>query len=280
MRKLLFFLLPVVLAIGVFCVVLFIFSKQSANKGGLQVTSLPQSSVYLNGRLIGKTPLCKCDPQEMLPIGQYTIRLVPVDPLRAPYEDTITINPLVLTVVDRTFGDVGKESGSIISLNSIADTKVAQLFVDSIPSGADVFVDSNTVGKTPTLVPGVTDSDHEVTVTKAGYASKTVRIHTVLGYKLQITVTLPTDLTAAPNTPQPTASPSASPTPGPQVTILQTPTGFLRVRDNPSLGAGEIAQVHPGETYSLISSQDGWFEIQLPDNQQGWISSSYAKTNQ
>jgi hypothetical protein len=272
MKKFLLLLLPVVLAIIVFLAILFIISKQTATKGALQVTSLPQSNVYLNGALIGKTPLYK----DTIATGTYTVRLVPSDPTRQSYEDTITIYPLVLTVVDRTFGDVGKESGSIISLNKILDNKTAQLFVSSIPSGSDVAVDGNIVGQTPTTLKGVTDSDHEVTISKPGYATKTVRIHTVLGFTLQIVATLPTDLSTA--IPTPSASPSATLTPRvPSVVILDTPTGFLRVRDSASLGGNEVIQVKPGEIYPIISEQSGWYQIQLPNNKQGWVNASYVK---
>lgn len=281
MRKILLVLLPVVLAVVVFVIVTFVLFKQANAKGALQVTSIPQSSVYLNGKLLGKTPLCKCDGNEMLASGDYTIRLVPTNTTDQPYEEKISINPSVLTVVDRTFGDIGKSSGSIISLTPLKNSKTAQLFVASFPYGASITVDSNPAGITPVLIPAITESDHEVIISKDGYASKTIRIHGVFGYKLSAIVTLPTDLSTTPastsaTTTVPLASPSAA-LQGPQVVILDTPTGFLRVRDAAGLGGAEIAQVHPGETYQLISEQNGWYQIQLSSGKSGWISSSYAK---
>ena len=79
MKRLLFILLPLVLAFTAFCVVTFILSQEDSGKGALQVTSVPQSNVYINNAFIGQTPLCKCDAQNLLPTGEYTIRLVPVD---------------------------------------------------------------------------------------------------------------------------------------------------------------------------------------------------------
>jgi len=286
MRKFFLFLLPVLLAIIVFLGFVFFLKQASPGKGGLQVTSIPRSIVYVNGKMLGKTPLCKCDPADMLPAGEYTLRLVPADATRQPYEEKITLNPSVLTAVDRTFGDVGKSSGFVLTLTPLPDAKTAQLFVSTFPYGADVSIDSNQSGSAPLLLEHITGSDHEVTVSKAGYQSKTIPIHGVLGYKLSAVVFLATDLT--PSTisatpfpsgspiPQPTASPTAT-LQGPQVTILDTPTGFLRVRDSASLGGNEIAQVHPGETYPYISDQDGWFQIKLNDGKVGWVSSSYAK---
>lgn len=281
MRKLLLFLLPVLLAIIVFAIFSFFFLKQNNGKGALQVTSLPASTVYLNGKPLGKTPLSKSDATDMLPVGDYTLKLVPLDSSLPTYEDRITINPSVLTVVDRTFGDVGKSSGSVITLSKIGQSNLAQLFITSFPYGADISVDNNSVGATPQLVSSITDSDHDIVVSKDGYKSKTIRIHGVLGYKLNALIYLATDVTSASSSAsaqsQPLASPSASLEP--TVTILSTPTGFLRVRDEASLGGNEIAQVHPGETYPLVNQTSGWFQIKLSDGKLGWVSSSYAQTN-
>jgi hypothetical protein len=279
MRKVLLFVLPVVLAVIVFLLVIFILSVTSTKKGALQVTSVPQSAVYVNGTMIGKTPLCKCDGQDMIPIGNYTIRLVPTDNTKLPYEEKIAVNQSVLTVVDRTFGEVEKSSGSVITLNPTSKLNTAQFSVVSIPFGASVSMDGNTVGIAPLLLQSITDSDHEVTITKDGYLPKTIRIHGVIGYALKTVVTLAADAISAATASAiqtPLATSSAA-TKTPQIVILQTPTGFLRVRDAAAIAGAEIAQVHPGEIYQLISEQDGWFAIQLPDKKQGWVTAQYAK---
>jgi uncharacterized protein YgiM (DUF1202 family) len=62
------------------------------------------------------------------------------------------------------------------------------------------------------------------------------------------------------------------------VLILQTPTGFLRVRDQASLNGAEIGQIKPGETYQLLDDKTtGWYQIQLTNGKTGWISSQYAQ---
>jgi len=58
---------------------------------------------------------------------------------------------------------------------------------------------------------------------------------------------------------------------------LDTPTGFLRVRDGNSIGSLEIGRVNPGETYEILNEKNGWYEIQFDDEKKGWISSQYAK---
>jgi hypothetical protein len=58
------------------------------------------------------------------------------------------------------------------------------------------------------------------------------------------------------------------------LTITNTPTGWLRVRQNPS--GKEIGRVLPGETYRLLSEENGWYEIEVSEGAAGWISGQYA----
>lgn len=81
--------------------------------------------------------------------------------------------------------------------------------------------------------------------------------------------------------PTPTSK-ATSPTPAmtkPYVEILNTPTGFLRVRSGPGKNFNEIGQVKPGEMYTLLGSQADWLNIKVnfAATSSGWISSEYAK---
>ncbi|OGM14284.1 hypothetical protein A3A76_00215 [Candidatus Woesebacteria bacterium RIFCSPLOWO2_01_FULL_39_23] len=58
------------------------------------------------------------------------------------------------------------------------------------------------------------------------------------------------------------------------VLILNTSTGWLRVREKPS--GGEITKVLPGEKYRLLGEDNGWYEIELQDGTSGWVSSEYT----
>jgi hypothetical protein len=293
MKKLFLLLLPLVLAGLVFGGYL-LYSGRTTGKGALQVTSVPQSNVYLNGKLIGKTPLCKCELPDMLDVGNYTIRLEPTDKDLLPFEEKVPIGKSILTVVDRTFGKGGTSEGSVITLLPVDDKKSVELLLLSFPDKSDIFLDNNPFGQTPTLQKNVTESDHEVKLIKQGYKDKAIRIRTVAGYKLVATVYLGIDenlssssASASPSakisgkvTPTPTLKPGSkvSPTPtGPSVTILQTPTGFLRVRAEASVSSAEIARVTPGETYPLEDESTGWYQIKLTDGKLGWVSSQYAE---
>lgn len=272
MRKLLVIVSPLVLALAAFIGVLLYLSRNEG-KGALQVTATPKSNVYLNGKLIGTTPLCKCEAPDFLPAGQYTLRLTPLEGSFSPFEERIAITKSVLTVVDRTFGPPGSAEGSIISLDPLSTDKTQQMFLLSFPDNATVFVDNNPVGTTPLLLKSLTESDHEVKLVREGYKDKKIRIRTVRGYKL----TLEVFLGVRENLLAPPASPTPVPSQVPmRVVILTTPTGFLRVRDTDSLAGAEVGRVFPGETYDLVSESSGWYQIKLPGDVVGWISSQYA----
>jgi hypothetical protein len=278
MKKILFIITPILLAIAIF-VIIFIIVTKNTSKGALQVTSGPISKVYLDNKLVGQTPLCKCEVNDMIAAGIHSVRLVPLEGNLEPFEEKITITPSVLTVVDRTFGPGASSQGSVISLMPISDKKDAQLVVVSFPSKSQIFLDSNPAGMSPLLLKNLTVSDHEILLTKDGYKDKTLKIRTVLGYKLEALVFLGVNLTAATASALPSSSPSASPTPiaSVKVLILNTPTGFLRVRADSSLGSAEVGRVNPGEIYDFLSETTGWYQIQLKDKTKGWISSQYAK---
>lgn len=273
MKKILFYVVPFLGAVAVFAGVV-LFLNQKSGKGALQVTSAPPSQVYLNGQLIGETPLCKCDVKEMIPIGNYRVRLIPKEGDSKPYEEQIVINKSTLTVVDRTFGE--NSSGSVITLIPLSNKKDTELMVISFPDKTNVFLDNNQKGVTPILLKDVIESDHELKLTKEGYLDKTLRIRTTLGYRLKSIVFLSVDPGVA-------SSSAQTPLSAPQVpkiekvTVLDTPTGFLRVRENSSIASSEIGRVSPGDSLELATEKEGWFEIKMTDGKTGWISSQYAK---
>jgi len=276
MKKVFFIIAPFVIVVLIFSAVIF-FLSQNKGKGALQITSVPAARVYLNGRSLGQTPLCECDLKDMIVAGDYTVKLVPIQGDWQPFEQRVTISPKVLTVVDRSFGPQGLGSGSIISLSPISDKKDAQISTISFPDTTEVFLDNDLQGQTPVLLKNITESDHELKLTKEGYKDKIIRIRTVLGYRLDSLIFLGIDPNAATASATQISSPSAAILPVAKVLILQTPTGFLRVRDQASLNGAEIGQVKPGETYTLLDEQTGWYKMQLTNGKTGWVSSQYAQ---
>ncbi|HYM65067.1 MAG TPA: PEGA domain-containing protein [Candidatus Sulfotelmatobacter sp.] len=274
MRKLFFIIIPLFLAFVVCAVLIFILSFNKP-KGALQVTANNKSKIYLDGKIIGETPLCKCELKDMITIGDHIIRLVPEQGSFEPFEQKITISSKVLTVVDRNFADVGISNASLISLVPISDKKDAQISVVSFPDSVQVYLDNNLVGQSPVLLKHITDSEHELKLSREGYKDKIVRIKTILGYKLEALIFLGIDPSVASSSATLISTPSSLLVS--KVTILDTPTGFLRVRQDASVASSEIAQVKPGESYVLLDEKTGWYQIKLTDGQKGWISSQYAQ---
>lgn len=273
MKRVFAFFVLFLFTVIAFGVTVFLYS-QNLGKGALQVTSEPNSKVYLDGKLIGQTPLCKCEAQDMIAEGTYAIKLVPVEGNFPSFEQKIPISPKVLTVVDRTFAENSGASASIISLSKLSNKNDISLTVISFPDKANVFLDGNQLGQSPLSVNSITESDHELKLVKTGYKDKVVKIRTIKGYKLE------TILFLSANPKDATIPASASATPALSVTkvlILQTPTGFLRVRSQASLAGSQIALVYPGEKYDLLSEQSKWFKIKLTGGIEGWVSSQYAQ---
>ena len=64
---------------------------------------------------------------------------------------------------------------------------------------------------------------------------------------------------------------------GPQVKILPTGVGFLRVRSGPGTSFDEIAKVTPGEEYAVLEEKSGWYKIPLADGREGWVTGRWAR---
>lgn len=277
MRKLLFVLICFLIASVIFGLVVYLLGKRP-EKGALQVTASIKAQVYVDAKLVGETPLCLCEAKDMLNAGEYTIRLVPKEGNFEPFQRKITISPKVLTVVDRTFSQTALSQASIITLSKIDDKNDAQISVISFPTDAQVYLDSELVGQSPVLLKNITESDHEIKVVRQGYKDKTVRIKTVLGYKLETVIYLGIDPQVATSSATLISSPSAQTVAKEQtIIILDTPTGFLRVREDPNVSSAEIGRVNPDETFVLLDEQNGWYKIKLKDGVEGWVSSQYAR---
>ncbi len=278
--------LSLLITAAIFFAMQFFFG-QGNSTGELQITSQPISKVYLNNKYIGNTPICRCESSKngnVLSVGSYTISLIPTQGNSAPFAEHISIGKGVLTVLDYTFGPPGQSSGSVLELNPADNSNSSSLLVTSFPSSANVQLDDNSIGNTPLSYNNPTASDHKLVVQKKGYADKTLHINTPGGYVLQATIYLAASNqpVSASNSATVNASSSAQLSPSPivaKVTILDTPTGFLRVRADATLNSAEVEQVKPGDSLYLLDEKNGWYEVKLPDNKIGWVSTQYAQKN-
>jgi len=67
-------------------------------------------------------------------------------------------------------------------------------------------------------------------------------------------------------------------TQNPKLKILNTPTGWLNVRDDASLDGKAIGKVYPGQEYEYTDKQSGWYKIILSDGTSGWVYEKYVQT--
>jgi uncharacterized protein YgiM (DUF1202 family) len=273
-----------------------LFQKKFA---ALQISSNPQAKVYLNDEEVGETPFTS----EKLKSQDYTVRLVPKDGSLSEWSTTVALQPNITTIITHEFGkDDQQSSGIILTLEKSTNDEAAELAVVSIPDNASVKLDGQPKGFTPLQVKKVTEGTHTLVISAPGYKQKQVEIKTVLGYKLLADVQLAKEslleMEASPSakveeeesseqkeeeakkttTVAKPASPSAE-IDLPYVEILDTPTGWLRVRSNPTTAEdNEIAKINPGEKYPYLESNDtGWHKISLNDDNSGWISGRYSK---
>lgn len=232
----------------------------------LGVNTIPESQVFLDEKELGKTPL---ENDKLFP-GEYTLRLLPETIASfSSWERKIKLNPRLQTYVNYIFGASEKESaGEILTLEKTG-AKKGEIVVLSDPDGANVSLDGQNQGIAPKAISGFETGKHEISLSFPGYYQRSVRVKSLVGYKLLVNVKLAG--MAVQLTPQ--ASESA----GLKVKILETPTGWLRVREEPSLSASEAAKIKPGDEFPLLEEKEEWLKIQYGEDKEGWISSEYAQ---
>ncbi len=272
MKKSLLIGFAVVLILSGFFIILKITNFLSpVAKGALQVTSNIQATVYLDNKSVGTTPVCLCNQNQTIKNGEYNLRISPFDSSLTDFQTRIKINPKVLTAVDRTFLPGALANSYTLTLEKINNPN-PELLVTSIPDGAIVSIDGNPSNVTPLSLKDIAASEHELEIQKAGFNKKTIRIRVVKNYKLVVNTILGTEIKGLEDTPSPTPQASSSAL----IRVKNTTTGFLRVRETPSISAGEITRVMPGEEFPFIDEQEGWYKIKVASNE-GWISSDFSE---
>ena len=199
----------------------------------------------------------------------------------------------VLTVVNRDLKDSESgSSGEILNLETINTKDSGEIMIITNPDGVSIKLDGQDKGVTPLLIKNASAGDHEVVISTVGFMDKIVRIRTTNGYKLIINAQMASGSsqkrveTPSVNSVTPTGSQKKSVTPiptlsfgsgKPSIKILDTPTGWLRVRTGPSLSATEAAKVNTGEIFPYLTEESGWLKIEYQEGKEGWISSQYAQ---
>lgn len=233
---------------------------------GISILSEPSgATVYLNGMQVGQTPWGGKD----LDIGDYLIK---IEKGQASWQGRAKLTGGTVTVVTRDIAtDSASSAGEVLTLD-----KGKGLTIISNPSDSLVEIDGQPYGKTPVTV-DIKSGEHAILVNHQGYLPRSFSADLPDNFNLTVSVDLASteaDLAAA-------ALPSLSPVPviaqTPTVSVKQTPTGFLRVRDKPNLNGKEIDQVKPGESLILLEELGSWDRIRLSDGREGFVSSAYVE---
>lgn len=228
------------------------------SKAGVKITSVPEAMVSIEGVAAGKTPY----QNEDLKPGNYKIK---IEESGAFWEGTVSLTSGTLSIINREIApSVASSSGEILTLYPGKGAVIA-----SSPPGSEVEIDGRVYGKTPLSVSDLTPGDHTFVLSHSSYLKRSIRASLPPKMSLHIAVDLAIseiNLTVP-----------AAPVVSSSLVIKQTPTGFLRVREKPSLNAKEVGRVAPGDTVTLVEELSGWVKIKLENDIEGYVSSQYVQ---
>ncbi|OGK25130.1 hypothetical protein A3A46_02310 [Candidatus Roizmanbacteria bacterium RIFCSPLOWO2_01_FULL_37_13] len=284
MSKKLILLTLLVIAFGVFVVVRFFILDNQNVFGRIKVVSSPVASVFINNLAVGKTPF-----EEKYKVGEYILKLIPEGNATdtASWQGKVKIYKNALTYVNRELGSSDVTSaGEIFTTTKMEkpakSNDLGQVYVETEPQGAIVYLDNDEKGVAPLILSEVLKGDHELSVFMPKFLRRTQKINVDPGYIVNAAFKLAIDQSsqAAKATgdkqkgkQEATASAKTGKT---TIVIKDTPTGFLRVREEPAVTASEEAQVKPGDTFDLLDEKSGWYKIEYEIGKDGWVYSQYA----
>lgn len=229
-------------------------------KSGISALSTPDAAtVFLDGKEVGKTPF----EDKNLDVKQYGVK---IEKDGAFWQGQVKLNAGTMAIINRDLAkDQASSSGEILTLD-----RGRGMTIISNPSASEVEIDGKVYGKTPISI-NLSSGEHAIFIAHANYLKRSIKANLPDNFNLIVSVDLAlseVDLTtiSAPKTYE-TA----------QVIVKQTPTGFLRVRDQASLSGKEIAQVKAGDTLVLLEELGGWDRVKLPNKVEGFVSSSYVE---
>lgn len=257
---------------------------------GINISTVPSAKVFINNQEVGITPY-----KDFLKPGKYILRLTPetLDQKIESYDMEVDLKQGIETVLKRDFGLTNEtSSGYLLTFEKIGRGK-SSISIVSEPDFSEIALDGKSRAIAPyknsTLLPG----SHDVAVRMDGFIENSFKVSTFKGYELLAIVKLAKAGEEA-DTVDAKVTPTASVTPTTIklkdkgmgfIEVVNTPTGFLRVRSEPSTLGSEVGQAKPGEKYALIGVDEktGWYkieyELEVSDEaaKSGWISNQYAK---
>ncbi len=266
MKKVVIGILVVAFLIIFIAISFYLVSKPRSS--GLYIQTDIPAKVIINSDEVGMTPF----HNKSLDPGEYGIKLVPLQRDTPPFETKVFLSKGIETVLRREFGKSEDISSTeLITFEKILDNQVVVSIV-TVPPNSSLLIDGALSFSAP-YTTTLSEGKHTLRVSSPGYVSKEVNFKAYKGYKLVAYVTLKKDKGGQFDT---------TPTPTPTkvfVEILDTPTGFLRVRKDPTSSSEIVGQIKPGGKFELLEEKIelGWYKIEFEPSRTGWISSEFAK---
>jgi hypothetical protein len=229
-------------------------------KAGIKITSNPEAEALIDGESKGKTPF----QNENMLAGDYQVRLISGN---KSWQGEVKLNEGTVTTINRDLAETqSSSSGEVLILE-----KGKGVIVTSNPGNANISVDGIDVGQTPISLPDMKDGEHTFNISYQGYLPRSVKAVTPPGYLLQIHTDLmltkfTQDVSPTPNIIMPV-----------KLRVTQTPLGFVRVREKPSVSSLEIAQLTEGAEVDLVEDAGSWYKIKLQNGSIGYVNSSLVQ---
>lgn len=150
--------------------------QSSRQPGGLEIYSVPEAKITLNGEDKGKTPF---QNTEIVP-GEYKVKLTTEDGNTTPWEGTVIVKKGLVTLLSRDL-NTNVLAGEVITLEAGKG-----VYITSEPSGATVVIDNKEVGKTPYTNEETSIGEHEVMLEKSGSGGRVIKIKVINDYQTHL----------------------------------------------------------------------------------------------
>jgi len=297
MRKVLYFFLSLVLAVILSgCD----FPGGKPKNGALQVNSVPSATVFLDGKHVGRTPHFD---EKVMP-GEYILKLISeIEGTRsAIWSGKVKVTSNVLTLINRELSSNGEESaGEVLTLGPISNKEEAQLAIVTNVDGVTVKLNGEFKGTTPLILTDLAQGSKEVELSLTGYLTRTIKFKLAEGYRLTIEADLAKSEELKKEKEEEEEEKKEEDkekedeeekeedkeeeeegkfSSGDKVVVIETGTGWLRVRIEPSLTASEAAKVDVGNEFLVLEVEGDWVKIEYEDGSSGWVFGQYLEVVQ
>lgn len=263
-------LFSILLALGVF----------KPKNAGLLIETEPVSTVYIDGKKIGQTPLdINFEAKEVF------LEIMPEDVSLGKWETNVKLTPGIKTIVKRSFNvDSDYTSSAIVSFEKAAKNETL-LTVVSVPESSQIYLDGRSYGFTPLRI-NITPGEHKFVVSSPGYLDKSLQIRAYKGYKLTAVTKLSKNGSY---------QGGSAKTNQEQITISGAGGEYANVYKEADFQSEVLGKVSSGETFDVLDKSSGtndpvWYKIEfesivygenggIPTKFQGWVNEEVIESS-